>query len=184
MSNSSVADNLVLASEIKFYFSAITAPIGVVINTISSITFFKKSLNKSTNMGILYGCLCILNIITLINFLVFDTLNYFNVDYYDYSEFTCKFLNIWIKIASQFPSFQQVLIAFFLCLQTSYLKLYKKAVSKTYWLNLALFSYIMLTASTNFGYYIGADPSLDLSSQINATKIHMFETIFRSKLMK
>ena len=149
-----------LPDDIKFYFTTIVMPIGFSTNAISTIIFFKKSLNKLTNMGMLYGWFTILNCIALMNLLVFNILDYNGVDYLD-TVFTCKFLNVWNKIVIEFPSFQQSLIAFFLWIQISFPNKYKQAILKTYYFNLGIAVYILTTVSLNYSYYLDFDTSLN-----------------------
>lgn len=159
--------HLTVPDAIKFYFSVIILPIGILLNILSARIFFKYiQNNKSTNMGLLYGCLSCLNVVALINLLVFNILEYNDYNYH-YSAFTCKFLNVWEKVVLHFPSFQQVLIAFYLWLSICFPNKYKEALNKTWYFEMALFIYIMIMSWTNLMYYMGVDETL--SSLLNNT---------------
>ncbi len=113
---------------IKFYFSVCVFPIGILLNAIS-IQFLKNTLNKSTNMGLLYGCLSCLNVIALVNVLIFNTLDFYEYDY-ESNQFTCKLVNVWTKVVLQLPSFQQVIIAFYLWLSICHPNKFKDSTKK------------------------------------------------------
>jgi hypothetical protein len=153
----------IVPDAIKFYFSLIILPIGILLNILSARVFFKYILNNnSTNMGLLYGCLSCLNVVALVNLLIFNILDYNDYNYH-YSAFTCKFLNVWEKVVLHFPSFQQVLIAFYLWLSICFPNKYKAALNKTWYFEMALFAYVMLMSWTNLAYYMGLDESLSSS---------------------
>ena len=107
------SDDSNLPNSIKFYYSVCVLPIGIALNALSIQFFFKKSLNKSTNMGLLYGCLSCLNVIALVNVLIINILDYNHYNYED-TGLSCKFMKIWTKLVLKLPSFQQVMIAFYL----------------------------------------------------------------------
>ena len=102
-----------LVLQINFYFSITVVPIGIVINILSIFIFKRKSLNKNTNMGYMYSTLSLFNICALMNSILFTQfLPYFDIDITSYSEYGCKFLNLWRRFAKQSPSIHQILIAF------------------------------------------------------------------------
>jgi hypothetical protein len=151
---------------IKFYFSVCVLPIGILLNALSIQLFLKNSLNKSTNMGMLYGCLSCLNVIALVNVLIFNILEFYEYDY-ESTEFTCRFMNVWTKMVLQLPSFQQVIIAFYLWLSICYPNKFKDAIKKTLYCEIGIFVYIMCMNMLNLGYYIGEENFTSNSS--NAT---------------
>jgi len=179
MANMDNNANSFIPNSIKFYFSLTVLPIGVVLNTVSGKIFFTYSLGKhSTNMGLLYGVLSTLNVLALINLLLFNILDY-NQYNYEYSEFTCKFMNIWTKVFLHFPSFQQVLIAFYLWLSICHSNKYKAALKKTWHFELGIFTYIMCLSVTNLTYFIGKDPE---SSYLSSSSNHSLICIAVNKL--
>lgn len=57
-----------LMKKLDYYAILITLPLGLVGNLISFLIFIRPSLNKRTNTGFLYSILCVLNILTIIEF--------------------------------------------------------------------------------------------------------------------
>lgn len=57
-----------VANRFTFYFFLIVTPLGLVCNLISIYIYKCPSLNKNTNIGILYVWLCLLNMISLCYF--------------------------------------------------------------------------------------------------------------------
>ena len=162
--------NSLIPNNIKFYFSVGILPVGIVLNSFCAKVYFKKSLNKSTNMGLLYGCLSCLNVNALINILIFNILDY-NQYNYEESGLSCKFMNVWTKLVLQLPSFQQVLIAFYLWLSICYPNKFKNAIKKTLHLEIGIFVYLVCMNSTNLGYYMPQDDDDNSSNSSDATAL-------------
>ena len=156
-----------LQDDLHFYFSILVLPISLLLNVISARIFFSKSLNSNaTNMGLLYGSLCSLNVFSLINMLTFNILDYIQYDYL-YTPFLCIFTNFWAKAVLHLPSYQQVLIAFFLWLSIAHANKYKTAIRKTLYFNLAISVYVIVTNSFNFTYYLAPNHTLNTTSISN-----------------
>jgi hypothetical protein len=103
-----------LESEIDFYFSITLQPIGCLFNIIALIVFSNKKLNNKNIFGFLYAWLCVFNIICLSNSFIFSILNFFNIEAFSNSDLNCKFIFGWVKYVTHVPSFQMVLVAFYL----------------------------------------------------------------------
>ena len=55
-----------LSDRMEYYFLMIVIPTGLVGNLISIFIYSRPSLNKNTNIGLLYIWLCIINIVSLL----------------------------------------------------------------------------------------------------------------------
>ena len=148
-----------LPAELRFYFSSVVMPCGIILNVFSAFVFFKRSLNSvSTNMGLLYGCLCVMNACSLVNLLTFNVLEYSHFPY-DSTNVLCKWNMFWTKIVVHLPSYQQALIAFFMWLSITYPFKYKALIGKTLYFNAGIVGFLIATNATNFGYYMMSDTS-------------------------
>lgn len=66
--NNYIANLKTISNTISFYFMVITAPVGIIGNIVSLYIYTKPALNKKTNVGFLYGWLCILDLISICNY--------------------------------------------------------------------------------------------------------------------
>ena len=94
----------------NFYISVIFLPFGIMLNFFSIFIFLRKKFKPNNN-----GYLNILFIISQLTGLAFGfVINSFlpsvGIDIYDYSNFSCRFLNYLRRIFLQFASWCQVLI--------------------------------------------------------------------------
>lgn len=68
-SNSTINDYIkyinLLSDQFIYYFLMVVIPIGFVGNVISVYIYTRPSLNKNTNTGFLYACMCIVNMISI-----------------------------------------------------------------------------------------------------------------------
>ena len=103
-----------LATDIRFYFAVSAVPVGIVLNGVAFTVFVSKKLNNKNIFGYLYSWLCILNTICLTNELTFALLGFFNVNAFSISDSTCRTVYGWVKYVTHVPSFQMILIAFYL----------------------------------------------------------------------
>ena len=155
MANMENNENSAVPNAIKLYFSLAVLPLGCILNAVSGRVFFKPTLNKSTNIGMLYGILCLLNVLSLFNMLIFNVLDYMQFNY-QYSEFTCKLMNILEKVPLQFPSYQQVLISFFLWLSISHPHKFKFCINlkETIYFEMGMGMFVILMSMSNLVYHM------------------------------
>ena len=106
--------DLSLKTLIRFIFATTIIPIGLVCNIIALIIFKRQKLNQRNIFGYLYSWLCMFDILSLLNEMVFAFLEYLNIELIAYSNITCKTLFGWVKYVNHLPSFQIIIIAFYL----------------------------------------------------------------------
>ena len=115
-----------LPNDMLFIFSTATMPLAIILNIVSARVFFKRSLNSaSTNMGLLNGTHCIFNVFSLAFSFIYNFMDWMNMTY-ESSDFLCPFNMFWTKFIGHLPSYQQVLVAFFMWLSIAYTNKYKQ----------------------------------------------------------
>lgn len=102
------------SDQIRFYFATTVLPIGIIFSTIAFSIFIKARLNRNSIFGYLHAWLCVFDILSLSNEIIFATLAYLNIDAITYSTVTCKIIYGWVKYVNHLPSFQSVIIALYL----------------------------------------------------------------------
>jgi hypothetical protein len=130
-------------SEIRFYFSVIVIPLGISLNCISLIIFIRRRLNHNGIFGYLYAWLCIFDIISLLNELIFAIFEYINIEVVAHSKFTCKTLYGWIKYVTHLPSFQMIIIALYFYVSIAYHN--QRVLFHKYKLHIILFMILIVT---------------------------------------
>lgn len=97
---------------IRIYFLFAVIPIGILGNFIALLIFTRPNLNKKTNTGFLYSILCVLNILTISDFLFISNpqrfLNYSVILYCNLKPFfqnTLLCLQSWFQILISFDRF-------------------------------------------------------------------------------
>ena len=103
-----------LAIDIRFYFAVSAVPVGIFLNAVSLSVFITKRLNNKNIFGIMYAWLCGLNFVCLTNEMIFALYGHFNINAFSVSDSTCKTVYGWVKFVTHVPSFQMILIAFYL----------------------------------------------------------------------
>lgn len=66
--NATISYSHQLTKKLDYYVILLTLPLGLVGNLISFLIFIRPCLNKRTNTGFLYSILCVLNILTIIEY--------------------------------------------------------------------------------------------------------------------
>ena len=101
-----------LTNDINFYFSAICVPFGIFFNLITILVFQTSSFN-STNIRTFYTALGINDILALLNLIyILQLLPSLGINLLLYSQFLCKFLNMWRRLVIQTASWIQVIITY------------------------------------------------------------------------
>jgi hypothetical protein len=99
-----------LARSINFYYSAIMAPIGILLNMATIFVFYSKRI-RTTTMSLLYISLAISDTLSLLNSVLFSQLlPSLRIDLMILSEFSCKFFTVWRRSVIQAPSWILVFI--------------------------------------------------------------------------
>jgi hypothetical protein len=101
---------------IEIYFAITVVPFGLILNIVSFFIFIRKRLNRNVIFGYLYAWLCLFDALSLSNEMVFGVLAIYKIDPTSYSELTCKTVYGWAMYVKHLPSFQMVLIAYYLYL--------------------------------------------------------------------
>lgn len=57
-----------VSNHISFFYLIVIIPFGLVTNCLSIYIYLRPNLNKNTNTGVLYMCLSVMNIISLLNY--------------------------------------------------------------------------------------------------------------------
>ena len=102
------------SEDIKFYFSVSFVPVGIFSNMLAFYIFQRKNLNHKSVFGELYSWLCCFNILTLLYKFITALLGYYEIDIVSISSFTCKTFFGFQNFINHLPSFQMILIAYYL----------------------------------------------------------------------
>ena len=151
-----------LANSINLYFSMIAIPIGLVLNLLTIITFSRQKLRVSSTMSIFYISLAIYDCLSLGNSILFvQMLPSLGVKIVNFSELLCKLGNVWRKIATQCPSWVQLIMTFdrFRCVVYPHRFKFLEDKRKLIALLVSLFFVIFLINSAYLAYYIYLKPT-------------------------
>lgn len=152
---------------IRFYFAVIVIPIGIASDILALIIFVRKKLNHNSIFGFLYAWLCIFNVLSLANESFFAILENYDIDLISYSNLTCKTLYGWVKYVNHLPSFQMILIAFYLYLSIAFPSLKQKIHKYKFML---IFSMILFVTIVNCVYVV-YEKKLIENQQIESSNI-------------
>jgi hypothetical protein len=146
-----------LSNSINLYFSMIAIPIGLVLNLLTIITFSRQKLRVSSTMSVFYISLAIYDCLSLGNSILFvQMLPSLGVKIVNFSDVLCKLGNVWRKIATQCPSWVQLIMTFdrFRCVVYPRRFKFMENKRKLIALLVSLFFVILLINSAYLGYFI------------------------------
>jgi hypothetical protein len=152
---------------IRFYFATTIIPIGIVCNTLAIIIFKRRKLNQSNIFGFLHLWLCLFDILSLLNQMVFAFLEYFNINIIAHSNITCKTLYGWVKYADHLSSFQTIIIALYLFITICYPNKRERFHQHKFKLILLMIILVALIDS----FYIVYDKRAQYESYANITNV-------------
>ena len=98
-----------VSNGISFYYLMITVPIGLIGNTVSFYIYTRPNLNRKTNTGFLYAWLCVLNILSILQY-AFLTRSSVLFGYTP--TFPCGLINYMRRTTFNWISWMQVYISF------------------------------------------------------------------------
>jgi hypothetical protein len=101
-----------ISHRITFYYIVICMPIGILLNVFSIYIFTRRNLQK-TNMGFLFACKLIIDILLLISYIfLFRSQLLFEVDLVTYSALTCSVSSFYRRYILHVSAFMTVFISF------------------------------------------------------------------------
>lgn len=99
----------IISYSIRRYLFYAIIPVGLIGNFISLLIFTRPNLNKKTNTGFLYSIFCVLNILTIVEYVfIYKPMNIFHYNV----TLPCKLEPFLQKSLLIFLSWMQVLISF------------------------------------------------------------------------
>ena len=101
-----------LSNSINKYFGVSLAPLGIVFNLITILTFSLIRLERRSTMTVFFTALCIYDILSLSNLLIIITLPAYGIQLVNTAGIVCKIMQVLRRTLVSSPSWIQVLITF------------------------------------------------------------------------
>lgn len=133
-----------LSETIQYYFVIIVAPIGICMNFLSLLIFFRKTFHQQTTIGVYNICIAISNMITIFYYiLVQESSTTLKMNLLIQSDFSCKIGMLFRRVIRELTPLIECLLTIDRFLDVYFMGKFKRIKKTPYILLLILVSFIV-----------------------------------------